>query len=111
MLLSTRHRRRRELATLSSLGLTTRGLRNCVVWQSLGVVAVSAVLGIVAGVAGGAAIWIATTGGIGVATDVNRPLAVIGVWTSVALAAAVLLGTIAGARAARLDVAQSLRHE
>ena len=92
MLLATRHRRRRELATLSSLGLTSRGLRNCVVWQSVGV-------------------WIATTDGIGVATDVNRPLLAIGLWSSLALAVAVLLGTLAGARAARLDVAGSLRRE
>ena len=84
MLLATRHRRRRELATLASLGLTSRGLRNCVVWQSVGVVAVSAVLGIAAGIAAGAAVWIATTDGIGVATDVNRPLLAIGMWSSIA---------------------------
>ena len=45
------------------------------------------VLGTAAGVAAGAAVWIATTDGIGVATDVNRPLAAIGVWSSIALAA------------------------
>jgi hypothetical protein len=50
VLLSSRHRRRRELATLASLGLTSRGLRNCVVWQRVGIVAVSAVLGTAAAV-------------------------------------------------------------
>ena len=80
-------------------------------WQSVGVVAVSALLGTAAGIVAGARVWIATTDGIGVATDVDRPLIAIGLWASIALAAAVLLGMFAGARAARLDVAESLRHE
>ena len=111
LLVATRNRRRRELATLWSLGLTARGLRGCVVWQSLGVVAVALVLGTVAGVAAGASVWVATTDGIGVATDINRPLSAIGLWSVAVLAAALALGTLAGAGAGRLDVAKSLRHE
>ena len=111
LLVATRNRRRRELATLWSLGLTARGLRGCVVWQSLGVVAVALVLGTIAGVAAGASVWVATTDGIGVATDINRPLSAIGLWSVAVLAAALALGTLAGVGAGRLDVAKSLRHE
>ena len=111
LLVATRNRRRRELATLWSLGLTACGLRGCVVWQSLGVVAVALVLGTVAGVAAGASVWVATTDGIGVATDINRPLSAIGLWSVAVLAAALALGTLAGVGAGRLDVAKSLRHE
>ena len=65
-------------------------------WQSLGVVAVALVVGTVAGVAAGASVWVATTDGIGVATDINRPLSAIGLWSVAVLAAALALGTLAG---------------
>jgi hypothetical protein len=111
MLVATRTRRRRELATLWSLGLTSRELRGCVAWQSAGIVAIALVLGTVAGLAAGGEVWIAATDGIGVATDVTRPLAAIGLWASVALAAAVVLGSLSGSRLADVHLAGSLRQE
>ena len=111
MLLATRQRRRRELATLSSLGLTPGAIRNCLVWQSISIVAVSLVLGTVVGVAIGAVVWVQATRGIGVASDVSHPAVTIAVWACVALAAAVVLGALAGMRASRFATAESLRPE
>jgi len=111
MLVATRTRRRRELATLWSLGLTSRDLRGCVAWQSAGIVAMALVLGTVAGLAAGGEVWIAATRGIGVATDVSRPLTAIALWACVALAVAVLLGSLSGSRLRDVHLAGSLRQE
>ena len=111
MLIATRTRRRRELATLWSLGLTSRELRGCVAWQSVGIVAIALVLGTIAGLAAGGAVWIAATDGIGVATDVSRPVTAIVVWSCVALAVAVVLGSLSGSRLRNIHLAGSLRQE
>ena len=111
MLVTTRQRRRRELATLRSLGFTPRETRGSIIWQSVFVTAVAGAIGIVVGVVGGAAVWFATTHGIGVATDAPRPVASIASWTLVGLVVAVALGYLVGSRVALTSVAQSLNDE
>jgi hypothetical protein len=86
-------------------------LRGCVAWQSVGIVAIALVLGTIAGLAAGGAVWIAATDGIGVATDVSRPVTAIVVWSCVALAVAVVLGSLSGSRLRNIHLAGSLRQE
>ncbi|MEY2553390.1 MAG: putative transport system permease protein, partial [Ilumatobacteraceae bacterium] len=111
MLVATRQRRRRELATLRSLGFTPGETRGSVIWQSVFVATVAGSIGVVGGVVGGAAVWLAATHGIGVATDARRPVASITSSTLVALVVAVALGFLIGSRIAVTSVAESLNDE
>jgi hypothetical protein len=111
MLVATRQRRRRELATLRSLGFTPRETRGSVIWQSVFVTAVAGAIGVALGVFGGAVVWLATTHGIGVATDALRPVAAITSSTLLTLVVAIALGFLIGSRVALTSVAQSLNDE
>ena len=111
MLVATRQRRRRELATLRSLGFTPRETRGSVIWQSVFVTAVAGAIGVALGVLGGAVVWLATTHGIGVATDAIRPVAAIISSTLLTLVVAIALGFLIGSRVALTSVAQSLNDE
>ena len=74
VLYTTLRRRRRELATLRSLGFTPRQIGLAIIWQGVSITAVGLAVGIPAGIAIGARVWLAATGGIGVATDASHPL-------------------------------------
>jgi ABC-type antimicrobial peptide transport system permease subunit len=111
MLVTTRQRRRRELATLRAIGLTRRQISGCVVWQSLSVTGLALAIGIPIGIIGGAGVWLATTRRSGVATDASRPLASITLWSFVALTTAVAIGIPIGLRTAHASVAESLHDE
>ncbi|HUP76714.1 MAG TPA: ABC transporter permease [Acidimicrobiales bacterium] len=111
MLVTTRQRRRRELATLRAIGLTRRQISGCVVWQSLSVTGLALAVGIPIGIVGGAGVWLATTRRSGVATDASRPLASITLWSFAALTTAVAIGIPIGLRTAHANVAKSLHDE
>jgi hypothetical protein len=111
LLNATYQRRRREMATLRSLGLTTRSTRGCIVWQSVCVTGIAAVIGIGAGIVLGAGVWTAATRGIGVATDADRPIIAVALCLLGALGSAIGLGTLAGWRLGHLEIADSLRDE
>lgn len=111
MLVATRQRRRRELATLRSLGFTPRQARGSVIWQSVFITAVAGAIGVALGVLGGAVVWTATTHGIGVATDARQPVTAITSSTLLTLVVAIALGFLIGSRVAHTSVAQSLNDE
>ena len=111
MLVATRQRRRRELATLRSLGFTPHDTRGSVIWQSVFVTVVAGSIGLAGGVLGGTAVWLAATHGIGVATDAHRPVASITSSVVAALVVAIALGFAIGSRIAVTSVAESLSDE
>jgi hypothetical protein len=111
MLLTTQQRRRRELATLRGLGFTPRSIRRCGLWQSIGVTLVAATPAIVVGVLTGAAVWLAATRRIGVATDASTPVAWLVFGVLCAFVIASCLGLLTAARHARAPVAASLHDE
>ena len=108
---ATSARRRGELATLRSLGLTPRQTMACLVWQALTVTVIGLIVGVPLGIVAGKAAWSAVAGPVGVATDVDRPLLVLGITGLVALAVAVLVALVPGWRAGLARPAQALRAE
>jgi putative ABC transport system permease protein len=111
VLLTTLWRRRTELATLRSIGLTPRQTLSCVVWQALTISLFGVLIGVPLGMATGDAAWFAVADPIGIATDPNRPLAAFATVAVVALAVAALVAVTPGWRAARLRPAEALRRE
>ena len=74
VLATTLGRRRHELATLRSLGLTPRQTVGCIVWQAVTIAAAGLLIGIPLGLIAGRAAWWAIADPIGVSTDASRPL-------------------------------------
>ncbi len=111
VLLSTLWRRRREMGTLRSLGLTDRQIARCVVWQALTIAVIGVLVGIPLGIVAGANAWRVVAEGIGVAGDARRPMVSLALVGVVALGAAALAALGPGHLAARLRPAASLRTE
>ena len=109
VLLTTLWRRRLELGTLRSLGLTPRQAFLCVVWQALAVTLLGLVIGAPLGMALGRQAWFAVANPINVATDVAWPRVLLGSAIVAALAVAALVAVVPGLGAARLRVAEALR--
>jgi ABC-type antimicrobial peptide transport system permease subunit len=86
-LIASVRRRRRDLAVLRTLGFTTRQLLSVVMWQSIVVVVVGAVVGIPLGVIAGRTVWIRFADAIHV---VPRPTVSLAMLSLVALGALVL---------------------
>jgi hypothetical protein len=111
VLVTTLRRRRRELATLRTLGLTPRQTSRCIIWQSLSLTGVALAVGLPVGTYAGARIWAASTRASGVATDPNvTGLAIV----AVALVAVVIAAVAAvpiGWQAARMRPAVVLHSE
>jgi hypothetical protein len=111
VLLTTSWRRRTELATLRSLGLTPRQTLSCIVWQAVTITLVGLVIGVPLGIAAGDAAWFVVADPIGIATDASRPLLAFGTTGLAALAVAALVALVPGWRASRPRPAESLRAE
>jgi putative ABC transport system permease protein len=111
VLATTLGRRRHELATLRSLGLTPRQTVGCIVWQAVTIAAAGLAIGIPLGLFAGRAAWWAVADPIGVRTDASKP--VVGVITvcAGALLAATLLAIPVGRQANRRSSAGALRVE
>jgi hypothetical protein len=110
-LTTARRRRRRDLATLRSLGLRPRETISCIVWQALTIGVVGLVVGIPIGLIAGRAAWWAVADPIGVSADATRPVVgLIGVSIAVLICAALLAIPI-GWQAGRAPPAQGLRAE
>jgi predicted lysophospholipase L1 biosynthesis ABC-type transport system permease subunit len=110
-LATTVGRRRHDLATLRSIGLTPRQTRACIVWQAVTIGAVGLVLGVPLGLIVGRGAWWAAADPIGVGTDISRPvgaLVMMGVGTLVAAAG---LATVVAWRSSRTAPAVALRTE
>jgi hypothetical protein len=91
LLLTSVRSGRRELAVFKTLGCTRAQLFVMVVWQSLVLVGVALVAGLVIGVLAGRGVWIRFANGLGLAPDVGVPTAQLVVLFLVGLSAAVLI--------------------
>jgi hypothetical protein len=111
VLLTTLRRRRRELATLRTLGLTPRQTGRCITWQSLSLTGVALALGVPVGAYAGAQIWAASTRSIGVATDPNLPVVAIAAVALIALMIAVAASIPVGWHVAHIRPAVALHAE
>jgi ABC-type antimicrobial peptide transport system permease subunit len=111
VLATTLRRRRRELATLRTLGLTPGQVSRCIAWQSLSLTGVALAIGIPVGVFAGARIWAAATRSIGIATDPNLPILAIAMVSLAACVIAIGASFPVGWRAAHLHPAEVLHAE
>jgi hypothetical protein len=101
VLATTLGRRRVELATLRSLGLTPRQTVGCIVWQAVTIAAAGLALGIPLGLIAGRAAWWAVAEPIGVSTDTSRPIIGLIAVCSGALIVASLMAVLIGRQANR----------
>jgi putative ABC transport system permease protein len=111
VLATTLGRRRHELATLRSLGLTPRQTVGCIVWQAVTIAAAGLVIGIPIGLIAGRAAWWAVADPIGVRTDASQPLIGVIALCFAALAAAALLAVPLGRQANHTASAAGLHTE
>jgi putative ABC transport system permease protein len=111
VLATTLGRRRHELATLRSLGLTPRQTVGCIVWQAVTIAAVGLALGVPLGLIAGRAAWWAVANPIGVRTDFSRPVTGVIAVCAGALIAATLLAIPLGRQANRRPSARAFRVE
>jgi putative ABC transport system permease protein len=111
VLVTTLRRRRRELATLRTLGLTPRQTGRCITWQSLSVAGVALALGIPVGAYAGAKVWAVSTRNIGVATDPNLPVLAIAIAALTAVVIAVVASIPVGWQVAHIRPAVVLHAE
>jgi hypothetical protein len=110
-LATTVGRRRHELATLRSLGLTPRQTTTCIVWQAVTIGGVGLLLGVPLGLIVGRGAWWAAADPVGVRTDTSRPVgALLLMCVGTIVAAAVLASAIAW-RTGRTKPALALRAE
>ncbi|MDQ1448759.1 MAG: putative transport system permease protein, partial [Actinomycetota bacterium] len=111
VLVTTLRRRRRELATLRTLGLTPRQTSRCITWQSVSLTGIALAVGLPVGAYAGAEIWTASIRSIGVATDPNLPGLAIAAVALVAFLIAVAASIPVGWQAAHIRPAVALRSE
>jgi hypothetical protein len=111
LLFATVRRRRRELATLRSMGLTRRQAGACIVWQSMSVVVVAIAFGIPLGLLAGATVWAAATHGIGIAHDLYRPFAQLTILLAGVVIAALAASIMPGWQASRQHLGNTLNRE
>jgi hypothetical protein len=104
-------RRRHDLATLRSLGLTPRQATACIMWQAVTIGAVALVLGVPLGLIAGRGAWWAAADPIGVRTDISRPVGALVVMCVGTLVGAAVLATAVGWRSGRTTPAAALRTE
>ncbi|MBV9409998.1 MAG: FtsX-like permease family protein [Acidimicrobiia bacterium] len=104
-------RRRRELGVLRAVGFTPRQSVLTLASMSLVIAAIGAAVGMVFGVIAGKAVWRAMAEGVHVAPDLRVPYLALLLTIPVAAAAAALVASVPGWRAARMDVADVLRAE
>ena len=111
LLFATARRRRRDLATLRSMGLTRRQTGTCILWQSLSVVVVAIVVGVPLGLLAGEGVWIAATHGIGIAHDLYRPFAPLTILVVGIVVAALVTSLAPGWQASRQHLGNTLNRE
>jgi hypothetical protein len=110
-LISSTHRRRRDLAILKALGFTRRQLRRAVGWQATTIAAIALLTGLPVGIAGGRWAWRVFAVQLGVLPEPAIPLATIVIAIPAALALANLIAAVPGRAAARTRPATVLRTE
>jgi ABC-type antimicrobial peptide transport system permease subunit len=109
VLLATVSRRRGELATLRTLGITPRQTLSCIVWQAATITVVGVAVGIPLGLIAGDAAWFAITDPTGLATDTDRPALLYVAMGILAVLTSVIVALVPGRRAGHQRLADSLR--
>jgi len=110
-LVTSVRRRRRDLALLKTLGFVRSQVRATVAWQASTLSAVSAVLGLVAGILGGRWLWIFFANGLGIRPEPAIPLPLIVVVIPGAIVLGNLIAAVPARAAARTEPALVLRTE
>jgi hypothetical protein len=111
VLVATVWRRRRELATLRTLGITPRQTLGCIVWQAATITVVGLAVGVPLGLIAGDTAWFAVSDPIGVATDIDRPAPLYITTGFLALLLSLIVALGPGRRAGRQRLADGLRAE
>jgi ABC-type lipoprotein release transport system permease subunit len=104
-------RRRADLAVARALGLTPRQAASSIRWQGAVITAVAVAVGVPLGVVVGRLVWKQVAAGVGAVDLVSIPWPTILIAPLVALAALLVIASIVGHRAARLQPAAVLRTE
>jgi hypothetical protein len=110
-IVTTVHRRRRDLAILKTLGFTRRQLAATVAWQASTPVVAGLVIGIPLGIAVGRWIWINIADQLGVVPDPTVPVVALALMVPMALVLANVLAVLPGRAAGRTSPAAVLRSE
>ena len=111
LLLTSVHRRRRDLAVLRALGFTGGQVRATVSWMAVTLAAVALAVGIPVGLLCGSQAWRFFAGQLGI-SDVTRTPVLSFVLLAVAgLALAVAIASVPGISASRIRPADALRAE
>ena len=110
-LVTSVHRRRRDLAMLGALGFVRRQVLGVVAWQASTTALIGVVIGIPAGLVIGRVSWAIVADDLGVATDPAVPVVALLLAAPLALAVANLIALVPGRIAARRQPAVVLRSE
>jgi len=103
--------RRRALATLRALGLSSSQTRRTIAWQSVVTVGVSMAIALPLGVIGGRFAWNRYATGLDVVPEPVTPWWHLAILVLVTIATALLVSIVPGRRAARRSPVESLRSE
>jgi ABC-type lipoprotein release transport system permease subunit len=110
-LVSSIHRRARDLAVLKTLGFVRSQVRAVVAWQSVFLAAATLLVGVPAGVAVGRWTWTIFADRVGVVPAPRVPLLAVGLVIPATVVLANLLGVVPARSAARTRPAIVLRTE
>ena len=110
-MISSIHRRARDLAVLKTLGFVRGQVRALVAWQSLFLALATLIVGIPAGVVIGRWTWTVFADRVGVVPQVRVPLLAVGLVIPATVVLANLLGVVPARSAARTQPAIVLRTE
>ena len=110
-LMTTAHRRRRELALLKTLGFSRRQVRITLAWQATTLSAVGLVVGIPVGVLAGNLVWHRVANGLGIAPVTVVPVIAIALSVPCVVVLVILIGLWPARAAARTWPAIALAAE
>jgi putative ABC transport system permease protein len=111
LLLTSVHRRRRDLAVLRALGFTGGQVRATVSWMAVTLAAVALAVGIPVGLLCGSQAWRFFTGQLGIIDVTRTPVLSLVLLAVVGLALAVAIASVPGVSAGRIRPADALRAE
>jgi hypothetical protein len=111
LLVTSIRRRRRDLAVLKTLGLTSGQVRATVAWQSTTIAAAAVVLGVPAGTAAARWVWLLFAKQLGIVPEPAVPLLALAALGAATILVANLVAVLPGRIAARTSPALVLRSE
>jgi hypothetical protein len=111
VLLTSVHRRRRDLAILKALGLSRSQLLRVVAWEASALAAVALLIGLPLGAVAGRWSWVLFAGSVGVAGQASFPVPLLLLVIPAALLLANLIAAAPGWTAAQIRPARILRGE